>query len=196
MNRPQCSGTLNAQTTQCTQSALCDATADADGSRSDGVQGAWETDGCDVVPLHGLQRHCTRAVDAWAWCKRSNHDRPRLAVGAATDVADTEALAQSHAAQRRGEYSQERRPIRQQWSGEWIAPTPRRLRHVRSTGRARRPAARSSISRSSWLQSPGHDSDRPIRPRVARTAGSRYTAVRRHNGPPRPRRRCSRQRPG
>lgn len=72
MNRPQCSGTLNAQTTQCTQSALCDATAHASGSRSDGVQRAWETDGCDVVPLRGLQRQCARAVDARIWCKRSN----------------------------------------------------------------------------------------------------------------------------
>ncbi len=196
MNRPQCSGTLNAQTTQCTQSALCDATADASGSRSDGVQRAWETDGCDVVPLRGLQRQCARAVDAWIWCKRSNtivrdwlwalqpmlrrpkylpHRTRRSAVAKIPKSSDHDVKrgAGNGSRRRRGAYDMPGAPA---------APAGRL--HGRFA------------SRFSWLLWPGHDSGRPIRPRVARNAGFRYTAVRRRNGRLRPRRRCSRQRPG
>lgn len=75
-----------------------------------------------------------------------------------------------------------------------VARATRRPEHqLRSPGG--RPHSR-VVSRFSSLRSPGHDSGRPIHPHVARNAGSRYTAARRHNGPPRPRLRCSRQQPG
>ncbi len=196
MNRPQCSGTLNAQTTQCTQSALCDATADADGSRFDGVQAAWKAHGCDVVPLRRLQRQCTRAADAWTWCKRSKYasatrcgrcnrgrwytsTRPTARCAAPWRRFPT--AATKHVNQRSGHGSRRRLGICEM-SAAPAAPAGRL--HSRFA------------SRFSWLPWPGHDSGRPRRPLVARNAGSRCTAARRRNGPPRPRRRCNRQRPG
>lgn len=92
------------------------------------------------VPLHPLQRQCTRAVAAWVWCKRSRHDRPRLAAATATYRADPKALALPalRSALANSAKSGDQRGSSHQSSGSRKAAV---LVTVRSTGRARQAVA-------------------------------------------------------
>ncbi len=159
--------------------------------------------GCDAVPVPRLQWQCMRACDGSVGMVQAQHyDCLRFAVGVATYVANTNtqalrsvrtgcALTNIAIAWLRNVINNRRATLDR--AGAVARAIGRPEHQLRSPGG--RPHSR-VVSRFSSLRSPGHDSDRPIHPHVARNAGSRYTAARRHNGPPRPRLRCSRQQPG